>query len=255
LASGLSDKSALLKHEIAYVMGQTKNPYCIPILTKVLDNQRENTMVRHEAAEALGAIGNQESLETLKKYLNDPAQEIRETCQIAIDRINFYNSQTEIPSSPFVSTDPAPPFPKSYSIQQLSKILMDPSFSLFERYRAMFALRDKNNEESVLIIAEGLSEPKSALFRHEAAYVLGQLQHPAAIKALSKVVENTIENPMVRHEATEALGSIASKDSLPLLKKYLVDAEDVVRESCQVALDIQEYFVTDQFQYADGLSK
>lgn len=45
---GLSDKSALLKHEIAYVMGQTRDPYCIPILTRVLTNQKENTMVRHE---------------------------------------------------------------------------------------------------------------------------------------------------------------------------------------------------------------
>jgi len=32
----------------------------------------------------LGAIGNPESLEILKSFLNDEAQEIRETCQIAV---------------------------------------------------------------------------------------------------------------------------------------------------------------------------
>ena len=63
-----------------------------------------------------------------------------------------------------------------------------------------------------------------------------------------KVVENSNENPMVRHEATEALGAIASKESLPLLQKYLLDKEDVVKESCAIALDIQQYFETDQFQ-------
>jgi hypothetical protein len=53
---------------------------------------------------------------------------------------------------------------------------------------------------------------------------------------------------MVRHEATEAVGAIASVESVTILQKYLHDKEDVVRESCEVALDIQEYFETDQFQ-------
>lgn len=46
---------------------------------------------------------------------------------------------------------------------------------------------DKNNEEAVLALSDGLSEPYSALFRHEVAFILGQLQHPASIPALSKV--------------------------------------------------------------------
>jgi hypothetical protein len=29
-------------------MGQTQDPYCIPILTKVLSDLNENVMVRHE---------------------------------------------------------------------------------------------------------------------------------------------------------------------------------------------------------------
>jgi len=59
---------------------------------------------------------------------------------------------------------------------------------------------------------------------------------------------------MVRHEAAEAIGSIATEDSLPLLSGYLQDKADVVRESCLVALDIQEYNNSEQFQYADGLN-
>jgi hypothetical protein len=48
---------------------------------------------------------------------------------------------------------------------------------------------------------------------------------------------------MVRHEAAEALGSLATLEVLPYLKEYMTreDASVVVRESCcQVALDVYE---------------
>jgi deoxyhypusine monooxygenase len=59
---------------------------------------------------------------------------------------------------------------------------------------------------------------------------------------------------MVRHEAAEALGAIATDNTLPLLQKYVHDAAEPVKESCVIALDIHDYFTTDQFQYADGLT-
>lgn len=43
----------------------------------------------------------------------------------------------------------------------------------------------------------------------QVAYVLGQLQNKAASDALSMVLKDVCEHPMVRHEAAEALGSIA----------------------------------------------
>ena len=42
--------------------------------------------------------------------------------------------------------------------------------------RALFSLRNLGTEESVLAVAEGLSCEDNALFRHEVAYVLGQIQ-------------------------------------------------------------------------------
>lgn len=47
---------------------------------------------------------------------------------------------------------------------------------------------------------------------------------------------------MVRHEAAEALGGIATPDVLPYLKEWMKrpDAPRVVRESCQVAIDMWE---------------
>lgn len=43
---------------------------------------------------------------------------------------------------------------------------------------------------------------------------------------------------MVRHEAAEALGAIATPECQELLRKFAKDEEQVVRESCEVAIDM-----------------
>ena len=96
---------------------------------------------------------------------------------------------------------------------------------------------------------------KSALFRHEIAYVLGQIQSDASVTQLRKNLMDAKENPMVRHECAEALGSIATDEAVIVLQDYLRDSERVVRESCIVALDMSEYENSCQFQYADTLQK
>jgi deoxyhypusine monooxygenase len=55
LMLGLADDSALLRHEICYVLGQLRKSKAIPVLVNLLEADRD-VMVRHEAAEALGAI-------------------------------------------------------------------------------------------------------------------------------------------------------------------------------------------------------
>lgn len=88
---GLADPSPLLKHELAYVLGQMRNPLAIPTLEAVLVNEKGShcSMVRHEAAEALGALSSQSSLPLLRKYLDDPAREVRETCEVAVGKIEW----------------------------------------------------------------------------------------------------------------------------------------------------------------------
>ena len=43
------DPSALLKHELAYCLGQMQDEYAIPILKVVLKDTKQEVMVRHEA--------------------------------------------------------------------------------------------------------------------------------------------------------------------------------------------------------------
>lgn len=45
---GFKDESALLKHELAYCLGQMKDISSLPVLEKVLRSKSEDPMVRHE---------------------------------------------------------------------------------------------------------------------------------------------------------------------------------------------------------------
>ena len=60
---------------------------------------------------------------------------------------------------------------------------------------------------------------------------------------------------MVRHECAEALGAIATEECMKILDEYKSDPETVVKESCEVALDMCEYEKSGEFQYADGYLK
>lgn len=53
ISTCFKDQSALLKHELAYCLGQMKNPMAISILTSVLEDLSQEPMVRHEAGMCL----------------------------------------------------------------------------------------------------------------------------------------------------------------------------------------------------------
>lgn len=76
--------------------------------------------------------------------------------------------------SKFATIDPAPASNHSplasgkaseLSIEELKQVLLNGSLSLFERYRAMFALRNDGGKEAVLALASGFGD-ESALFRY-----------------------------------------------------------------------------------------
>ncbi|PYH88814.1 Deoxyhypusine hydroxylase [Aspergillus ellipticus CBS 707.79] len=266
IAAGFSSPSALLKHELAYCLGQTRNPDAVAFLQQVLKDTQEDVMCRHEAAEALGALGYEDSLAILKALKDDENEPevIRETCDIAVDRILWENSAErkaeKLKPSDFTSIDPAPPLPLAAaepSIPDMEKTLLDTKLPLFQRYRAMFALRDLASPpdlptavQAVDALAKGLKDP-SALFRHEVAFVFGQLCHPASVPSLTECLSNQEEEGMVRHEAAEALGSLGDVAGVEdTLKKFLNDPEQVVRDSIIVALDMAEFEKNGEMEYA-----
>ena len=162
--------------------------------------------------------------------------------------------------SNFASIDPAPPLPQTSqppAIPDLQSTLLDIKLPLFQRYRAMFALRDLASPPdlptavaAVKALASGFQDP-SALFRHEIAFVFGQLSHPASIPSLVETLSNTREESMVRHEAAEALGSLGEEKGVEdILRRFLDDPEQVVRDSVVVALDMAEFEKNGETEYA-----
>jgi deoxyhypusine monooxygenase len=119
-----------------------------------------------------------------------------------------------------LSGTPKPDGVSAAVVDVLQKDLINKSLPLFQRYRAMFALRNIGTPAAVDALAAGFSDD-SALFkyliyshksttnsfnRHEIAFVFGQLLSPHSVPALLKVLQNANESDMVRHEAAEALG-------------------------------------------------
>lgn len=288
VSKGFADDSALLKHELAYVLGQLQDVRAIPKLERVLGDMSEHAMVRHEAAEALGAISSPDALPLLRKFLAEDADvSVRETCDLAVRKIELDNSDTgrreaeikaqqdahsgarEAAALVVPPIDPAPAYVQAKdgldapvldnvytaeSVPYFRGVLLDRAQPLFERYRAMFALRNTVQrggeaaaEPAIEALAAALTD-ESALFRHEICFVFGELCHPACISAMTRVLNNTGEHEMVRHEAAEALGGVleesadgpsAHEQVVETLRRWADDeaAPRVVRESCMVALD------------------
>lgn len=107
--------------------------------------------------EALGAIGEPNVIPLLEKYRKDPVLEVAETCELALDRMKWLkssNNTENLQKSPYLTIDPAPPM-EITNVDILREILLDESKSLFERYRAMFSLRNLGTKESILALTEG----------------------------------------------------------------------------------------------------
>lgn len=215
-------------------------------------------MVRHEAAEALGAIGAERSRRALEavmdRYPDRP--ELSDTCRLAMNVMDWRaagGDPADTPAAcacmlnPYSSVDPAPPHPAhvNKSDKELGDVLCDDALPIFERYRAMFSLRNRGGEDAVKQLCRALvSDESSALLRHEVAYVLGQMQHPACVEALEESLRRKNEHEMVRHESAEALGAIDGRwdEVEAILKEFCSDENVVVRESCFVALDAADYW-------------
>ena len=203
--------------------------------------------VRHEAGEALGAIASPACLAPLRAHAGDACLEVAQTCQLALQRIEHFQAQKDADAGGAQG-----PAPAGTPTAALRRCLLDEGARIFDRYRAMFALRNRGGPEAVAALAAAFACSASALLKHEAAYVLGQMQDGAAVAELRRVLGDAGENPMVRHEAAEALGSIAAPECLALLQAFAADAEPIVADSCVVALDMLAHEQSGEFQYADA---
>jgi len=141
--------------------------------------------------------------------------------------------------SEYGSVDPAPAS-VGIDMEHMKSILLDDTARMFERMRVVFKFRNVRTVDSCLALCEAFST-KSALLRHELAYVLGQMQMEEALPALVGRLSDVDEHVMVRHEAAEALGAIGNLSAKPVLERFLSDSYIEVSESCEVALDLLDW--------------
>jgi deoxyhypusine monooxygenase len=97
----------------------------------------------------------------LVKFSKDERPEVAETCQLALARLDWLekkkssNDQSDkLSKNPYYSVDPAPP-DVNKNIEYLKNKLIDESESMFERYRAMFQLRNDGSDAAILALCEG----------------------------------------------------------------------------------------------------
>jgi len=166
-----------------------------------------------------------------------------------VDRRQWLQAARE--ESGYTSVDPAPPLPSpdgSADVAGLRERLLDTGLPMFQRMRAVFALRNAGGPAAVDALAEAFLDP-SALLRHEIAYVLGQMGDAHALPYLRKVLATADEHVMVRHEAAEAMGAIGDESSRDVLERFLSDPNPEVSESCEVALDLLDWVNSDALDY------
>jgi len=258
--------SELLKHEICYVLGQmNKTEAHVAKIQQFLEMVIEEKngyqdIVVHEAVEALGNLSNEVTLDLIKRF-DDPEKTnvmVFETCFLAKELINWNkvtnHGQSEninFKELKFSTNDPAPTFniygptaeKKHLDVRYLESMLINKQegkdFDLFQRYRALFTLREINTAESCVAICSTLKAENmdscGALLKHEVAYVLAQMEtvNSHSIPFLLESVLNDEEAPIVRHEALIAVGEMI--DEKTQLAHLLEHSEDIVRESAEVA--------------------
>ena len=125
----------------------------------------------------------------MKKFENEQSEILYQTCFLTT-RLIEWRKETENGKSEglnlsklkFSTNDPAPPFnfvrePKYKDVKYLESMLLDDkSYDLFERYRAMFTLREINTPEAVVAVCQCLTKENSkrcsSLLKHEVAFIL-----------------------------------------------------------------------------------
>jgi len=251
------ETSLLMRHEIAYVLGQSEAPSAIPLLQEILHDAGEDEVTRHEAAEALAALDAHGVVAELQRYASSQEYPLlADTCELAVEGMKRkgevvlcacqeYEKVGTERGIEYLSKDPATgrEGAKLSDIPGLEKELVDPTLSLYERYEAMFTLRNLGDEATMSLVRGIEAETSGPCLRHEIAFVLGQMEDEKTANALKDRLSDPHEHHVVRHEAAIALSSMGgSKVAKQVLEQHLSDPEPMIHESCAASLATMAYW-------------
>ncbi|ETW35064.1 hypothetical protein C923_04347 [Plasmodium falciparum UGT5.1] len=265
-----NNDSVLLRHEIAYVIGQISNEKCNNILINLLSDENENIMVRHEAAEGLAAIGSESNIPVIKKYLNDSSVEVRETCELALSSLiekNKYaacscinktvpyknnvlnndnpkrdsNNNSNNNNNNNINNNNSNSHSNSFSNSQddADDDIYFHSKKKFNTIDPVVCISDSNNKKHVNDLIRDLNNEALALKnRYEALFLLRDMETDTSLNALGEALVNDKSSAIFRHELAFVLGQVLHLNSLKYLLSSLtnVSEHEMVRHEVALAL-------------------
>lgn len=84
-----TEPSPIVRHEIAFCLGECGHPKLAAKYLMDAVEEDKNIFVRHEAILALATLGKQEFIPFIERFVDDPALEVAESAQIALERVKF----------------------------------------------------------------------------------------------------------------------------------------------------------------------
>ncbi|CAK67228.1 unnamed protein product (macronuclear) [Paramecium tetraurelia] len=248
----VENKSCLLLHEIAYALGQADlglEPLITQFLIQIISDDQQFDVVRHEGAEALANINQKEALEIFEKYskknVNDDLNILQDTCTIGLEKAKSINELGHLYGKRYLGTrEPAAPF--EHLDKNPVEYILDDQTTLFNKYRALYYLR--NNAETYFDKIDQLltSNKLGALFKHEICFVIGQVgEAPKQIhEALINMIKDENQPAIARHEAIAAFQTVSSNKeiTLEILNAYAKSPDQIVRETAIVSLKMMEFY-------------
>lgn len=247
-----SKDSELLQHDAVYIIGQLGHSSSIPFLISLLHDDSYKPIVRHEAGEALGNFpeAKHETIPELRKHLNSPIDVLATTVDLAIRKLETYNSDSNTYNKTVKgSLEPAEPLtPEKFATllaqrgktrEQVCDLLADPTLDEFSKYGIVYFFRDHPSplgERALLFMLDKENRKKtSALIRHEVCFILGQLdakvKNQSTKDTLAACAGDAEEDQIVRHEAVLSYAGIFGEDEF--IEKMKQDPNVMVSQSAK----------------------
>lgn len=258
----LLGESELLRHDVMYCMGQMRVPRSLTFLLEHMNNPEEQSIVRHEAGEALANYHQQkdEIIPEMKKHWDSEDSLLKSTVHVGVGKLETLTPESSYGKKYQGTIEPAEPFSepqlleyfKKIGIEEVSEkaeiykkcleILLKPYSEIgeFYKYRICYYLRNEATPKSKEVLCELLKaenrEVISPLLRHELGFILGQInEKDAVIEArLKEVSVDETEHPVVRHEAILSFYDV-TKDQ-EFIDQFVKHENQLIRESVKVAI-------------------
>ena len=217
------DPSPIVRHEAAYILGEKHNPLAVDVLIKVIETDSHKIVI-HESALALANLGNiayPKSEHTLQKLLQYPDEDVVDTVEIALQRLDMKMTSTALQNDQKI----------------LESILANTAPENKEkRIQASFLLMDNASTESVDLLLQSLHREPSSIVKHELIFSLGECIDYRVVPELMKVLKID-SNFFSVHESLLALGTIGDSQAEPSIRNFLSHSDPGISESAEIALE------------------